>query len=314
MQPSLALSIIVPCHPRDEGLLQEFLVSVDRQAFPKDQLEVLVMRKGNSEEAKARGVLKARGRILAFFCADNQLLGNTFLLELTRAAENPRVVGAYPARYAWMSQDPSLNRYFSLLGANDPLCWWLGKADRTSWLCHSNRQGTQRIVTFSNAIPSIGDNGFFIKAEAAKRVVRDPARFGSCMCMCEDLRRLGYATYAVTDHVIWHKTATGYWAFLRKRCRYVQRLYHHKRGIRRWHMVATGRDWWGVFTFTLASLLVVPHLLVSYHGYRRVRDQAWLWHPFVCGGLALGYAWGYLWVLLERFALGLRHEWPKHQS
>lgn len=289
--PSIRLSLVIPCGPDDERLLQELLISIDYQHFQKEELEVLIMREdaGNSEEAKARGILKASGRIIGMLCADNQLLGTTFLQDLCEAAEDPQVVGAYPARYAWMSGDPPLNRYFALLGANDPVCWWLGKADRSSYLEPLSQHAD--LLQFRDSIPSLGDNGCFFKRQALQLVVREPSQFGSCMDMCEDLRRLGYATYAIINHVIWHKTGLSFWKYLRKRYHYVQTLYWQAYGIRRWRMVSTWSDWIKILLFALSSLLLVPHLWVSLRGYRRIKDPAWFFHPVICWTLTLCYTW-----------------------
>ena len=284
----MRLSLIIPCAKQDEPQLQALLASIDRQVFPKEELEILIMRQGNSEEAKAYGIQQAQGEILGLLCADNELLQTNFLSDLVTAAEDAHVVGAYPARYAWVPQDTSLNRYFALLGANDPLCWWLGKADRRSYLSES--QEGQYTVSFPTAIPSIGDNGFFVKAQAIKPFVTDPSRH-FCIDVCEDMRRTGLATYAVTDHTIWHKTGLSFWTWLKKRWRYTNELYWRDYAKRRWRMVSGPKDWWGCLTFALASALLVPHLWVGILGYRRVKDPAWFLHPLVCFCLTCLYTW-----------------------
>lgn len=279
MLPCIRLSLIIPCAPQDEPQLQELLSSIDRQCFQKEELEVLIMREGNSEEAKAYGIQRSQGAILGLLCADNQLLGNTFLSEMCAAAENPGVIGAYPRHYAWMSQDPPLNRYFALLGANDPLCWWLGKADRSM---HGGRPA-RRVdrVTFGRVLPSVGDNGFFVKAAAIKPFVTDPARH-FCIDVCEDMRRAGLATYTITPNVIWHKTGSSFWTWLKKRWRYTNELYWRDYAKRRWKMVDTPRDWWLCLWFAIASGLLLPQVFVVLRGYRRVKDPAWLWHVPIC--------------------------------
>lgn len=280
--------------PQRPGTPHQFLQSVEQQTYPKTQLRVHVMTEGNSEEAKAFGILRSTGELIGMFCADNVLREPDFLEVMANAAQQTGVVGSYTARYAYVSSDASLNRYFALLGSNDPLCWWVGKADRESYLAPA-RPGRRETFSDASRLPSLGDNGCVFKRECLKHVNILPNTFGSCMCFCEDLRRAGYSTWSVVStHALWHRTGQGFWTFIRRRIRYVRTLYFNKQPIRRWHLVATPRDWAAVVGFAVASVLVVPQMLVSLRGYRSVQDRAWLWHPVVCFALTLGYAWAFL--------------------
>ena len=219
---------------------------------------------------------------------------------MTRYAEDPAVDGAYTARYAHVPGDAPLSRYFALLGANDPVCWWLGKADRQSYAAAVPRT---RIVEFHRRIPSLGDNGFFIKREVLRKVAFTPETFGSCMCICEDLRRLGHARYwVVAEQSLWHRTGEDVGDYLKRRWRYVHDLYWDKVGLRRWRMVVGLRDWSCVFLFALCSLAVVPHLGTALVGFGRRRDSAWLLHPLVCLALTVLYAVAWLRFLLSRLS------------
>ena len=249
------------------------------------------MREGNSEEAKARGILKAKGEILGFLCTDNDFTDRDFLRTMVWYAQRPEVDGAYTTQYEYVKGDTCLNRYFALLGVNDPVCWWLGKADRSSYL----RPRASGVVGFLGKIPSLGDNGFFIKRSIALKAKPAPETFGSCMCFCEDLRRIGHSTYfVVSTQKLWHRTGESFWVYLKKRWRYVNELYWYKYKIRRWNMVSSSRDWLYVLCFALFSFLVLPQVFISIYGYRQVRDYAWFIHPIVCFALSFIYTWAFL--------------------
>ena len=279
------LSIVCPVRSLDDPQLAEFLQSLDCQDMPKGSYEVILETRGNSEEAKWYGIQRARGEIIGFFCIDNVIRYSDFLRSMVQAAQAEGVTGAYTRRYAYVKKAPPLDRYFALLGANDPLCWWIGKADRESYLSAWGTRLKHQL--------SLGDNGCFIKRALILQVLpKEASQFGSCMCLCEDLRQAGHSTWTVLySEALWHKTGISLLSYLKRRHRYVRELYWQRKSVRRWHMVSTRQDWIRVVLFALSSLLVLPHLWLSYRGYRRVQDPAWFIHPGLCFLITCLYSW-----------------------
>ena len=265
------------------------------------------------------GIQRSTGEIIGFFCTDNELIEPNFLEVMVDAASHAGIDGAYTARYTLVRNDSSLSRYFALLGANDPVCWWLGKADRESYLSriYSGRMaGTTQIRRVGVELPSLGDNGFFTKRSIIQSFVTDPKRFCSTMDLWEDIRRTnGTLTFSVVSEVsLWHRTGECLGDYLRKRWRYVNELYWNKHSIRRWRMVSSLRDWASVVGFALASLLVVPQMLVSLRGARSVKDHAWLWHSPLCFALTLLYACAMLKYLWSSLLLTVKRNSPNVSS
>ena len=304
----MQLSIIVPSKSVDASDLKRLQASLARQSF--QDFEVLIETSGNSEEAKAAAALRAQGDLLAFFCADNDLRNPDFLRTMVWYARLPNCTGAYTAQYEYVPSDPALNRYFALIGANDPLCWWLGKADRQSYIYGGNKTGGIR--RFDGTIPSLGDNGFFIKRAIFEQAQVTPQTFGSCMCVCQDLAQQGHATYwIVAEQKLWHRTGDSLIGYLRRRYSYVKTLYFDKHSIRRWRMVESRADWFRVLAFAVTSLLLLPHLWLSLRGYRRVKDPAWFVHVPVCFLLTLVYTCAMIHSVVSRWSF--RH-WIDRRS
>lgn len=266
-QPAVKLSLIIPCLNKEDPKLKELLRSIDAQDFPKEELEILIITEGTSESAKAIGIRRAKGEVIGILATDNELSNSRDLTGFyTFAMEKG---SCYPAYYSPVKGDNLLNRYFALIGGNDPLSFYMGKNDRWPW-----HEGESR----PKPGLSIGDNGFFIRKELIEKTDLD------------NYYHIDNANEAVwpegrivtIDRHIWHKTGGNIFKFFAKRYRYgIQHAFNKNR---RWHLVdfRQPKDVMRLIWFIVASLTVVHPLLTSVKGYRKIQDVAWLLHPAVC--------------------------------
>lgn len=272
VQERISLSIIIPCLNTDDEKLKELLASIDRQDFPKENLEVLVITEGTSESAKAIGIRKAKGEIIGFLASDNELIQKDLLSVMVRWAKEKGA--AYPAQY--FASGNALNRYFAYIGGNDPLALYMRKNDRYTHIIgyKPSTRGT------------IGDNGFFIKKSLIEKTDLD------------NYYHIDNAIEATTDddiipciaYAILHKTGGNIFSFFAKRYHYG--LQHAFNKNRRWHLVdfRQPKDIARLLWFITASVLLVPTLCLSIRGYSRNQDVAWFMHPLVCLMTVFTYA------------------------
>lgn len=280
-------SCVIPCRTLDDPKLKDLIASIRAQDFPQEQVETIVVTEGDSEQAKAIGIRKAKGGICAMFCADN-LITNPYSFKAIYLLliQNPHAVGVYTKHYHHEWKDNSLNRYFSLIGGNDPVSFYLNKNDRLPWW-EQKKDECWSAVYFPNSVPSLGDNGFFYRSSEIKRTNIDHYY---PMDNAEDLRCLGEYRY-IRDNsdFIWHRTTDGNLIkFLIKRYKYARDLYCD-RTDRRWKMLDTREDYWKLTGFILATITVIPCLYISIKGFFKVRDFAWAWHWPVCAGFLITY-------------------------
>ena len=279
--PEIIISCIIPASEKDKDsqVLKDLINSIKTQDFPQDQIEILVITEGDSEQAKAIGIRQAKGEICAMFCADNYITDKGLFKEVHRLLVMKEVSAVYPMWYARIQNDNSLNRYFSLIGGNDPVCYYLGKNDRWPHV-HSLRRT-------SDYQPSYGCNGFFYKAKDIKATDLDH------YYPMDNALELKGRFIPLATPAIWHRTSDNLFRFMRKRYRYARDLYCD-RSDRRWKVISTGSDYLQLLSFILCTLTVVQPVICSIRGFIKIRDFAWFWHWPVC--IAFLFTYGVLTV------------------
>lgn len=230
---------------------------------------------GDSEQAKAAGIRKAKGEICAMFCADNYLDEKTTFYWAKQWLDlHSEASAVYPEKYSYKKEDNSLNRYFSLIGGNDPVCYYLGKNDR--------KPHNDKLIKRSKYQPSYGCNGFFYRASHIKNTNLDN------YYPMDNAMEVPGKIFSMSGS-IWHRTSDNLITFLKKRYKYARDLYCD-RDNRRWKMLETREDYWNLLGFILSTVSVIPTLFVSIRGWWRIRDFAWFWHPIVCYGFLITYS------------------------
>jgi len=284
VQDGIRLSIIIPTRDENDPKLHELLRSIDRQDFPKEQFEVLIITEGTSESAKAIGIRQSKGDIICILASDNQLMDKYTLSEGYELASH--YGASYPNKYHYDRHDDILNRYFALIGGNDPLSYYMGKNDRISYLEHDTGDCKNK---------TIGDNGFFIRKNLIEHTDLDNYYHIDNAVEALDGKLREIRTFHGT---IWHKTGGNIFSFFAKRYRYG--LQHAFNKNRRWHLVDfhKPKDIWRLIWFILITLTLIGPLSKSFKGYRMIKDVAWFIHPLACIFIVVTYS-----LLMTRLAL-----------
>lgn len=270
---SIVFSCVIPARDPSDPKLADLIASIKAQNFPQDQIEILVITEGDSEQAKAIGIRRAKGEICAMFCADNQIMEKDLFSEVYRYIKKG-AHAVYPFRYFYNPNDNSLNRYFSLIGGNDPICYYLGKNDR--------KPHAWNLVIKSNYPSSYGCNGTFYKSEIIKKTNLDH------YYPMDNAMETGVNFVAIPSEAIWHRTSDNLLTFLIKRYRYARDLYCDRED-RRWKMLDTKEDYWRLGLYILYVLTIIQPLSVSVRLFGKTKDWAAFWHWPVCFGFLITY-------------------------
>ena len=267
----------------DGGSIDETL-----NILKKYKCQIVKERSHSPETAKAIALRCAQGELVLLMASDNVLPTRTWLKQMVNSlVKEPKAVAAYPWRYAYRKEDTSLNRYFALMGANDPLAWFMGKADRQSYLVNENRK--TKLVKFNlKNMPTLGDNGVLVWREKLMKAKVDEKNF-SHIDVFYDLVSLGMDQFVVVKQTIIHDTGESFWVFIKKRFKYINQLYLQQIKMRRYQWVRNYQDGLRLGLFIIYSLTLVGPVLTAVSGWRKKPDWAWFWQPIMCFSLVWVY-------------------------
>jgi len=322
-------------------ILSKALRSIRNQYYDQEKIEIIVAdggstdktlkycakfgarvipeNTGSPEAAKSVALQIAKNELILEIDCDNILPNRNWLATMVASLEKePKATACYTWRYHYSQRDKILNRYFSLIGANDPVALFLGRADRQSYLEEewkilgkANDKGSYFLVKHDlNNMPTLGANGFLIKRKILNMAQVDEKHFFH-IDVNWDLINLGKTDYVVVKNDIIHDSGEGVFEFFAKRKRYMEDLYLRDLSNRRYLLYDTTKDKKRIIIFCLYAATFIGPLFLSIRGYLKRKDVAWFLHPLVCFAFLLIYgltiinwqSWHYLGIILRKLKL-----------
>jgi glycosyltransferase involved in cell wall biosynthesis len=255
--------------------------------------KIILENTGSPEAAKAIALSHAQNEIILTIDDDNILPEKNWLTTMISCLEKePEALACYPWRYTFEKQAKMLNRYFSLFGANDPAAWFLGKADRQSYLAENYElsgkiqdKGDYFLAEFNpDNLPTVGANGFLIKKQALTKAKIDPKHFFH-IDINFDLVSQGLNKYVIVKNDIIHRSGESFWHYLKKRKRYMAELYLGDIQQRRYLIFNPQKDKLKILLYSLYSLTLIGPIFDAARGYIKLPNLAWFLHPLICFSL-----------------------------
>lgn len=322
------ISVVIATH-NSARTIGRCLASIRIQKYPQEKIEIIIAdgasrdmtrdiasgynarwvavdpAKQSAEFNKATGVSLAKNEILAMIDHDNVLPHDLWFQNMVRPfLEKKEVVGVETLRYHYDPHASLLDRYFALFGAGDPLVWYMGKADRLSYIYDTyNASGLAKdcgryyTVQFTpETMTTIGANGFLVRRQTLMDNAQTAPGMYFDMDVNIDLITKGFTAFAFVKDSILHLTGYGnMWSFLRRRVLFLSQYRFGKAGVKQKNVRRFGslsgagliRLIWAII---LCSTFIIP-LLHSIRGSRKIRDRAWFIHPFLCLCFVLIYGW-----------------------
>lgn len=328
------ISVVIATYNSDRTLAQ-CLKSLKDQTYPANKIELLIADGGSTDNTlkiakkykakiikvpkdkqgaeynKAYGLQYAKGEFLLCIDHDNVLPNINWLSKMLHPLiENPKIVAVEPLRYHYSKKFSLLDRYFALFGVNDPLPYYLGKADRMDYI-HQNYnllgnaidKGDYYQVSFDQnqpqKIPTLGANGFLIRKKHFLKSKHKPGEYFH-IDINVDLVSQGLTEYAFIKDSIIHLTNSKLFSFIKRRAFFMKKYYMDDFSARRYSVFSLKQDMVNLVLFVFISLTFIKPLFDSIKGFIKVKDVAWFVHPFMCFAMTVVYAQTFFYGMYQK--------------
>jgi len=291
--------------------LNSCLKSIRNQNYPQNQIEIIIADGGSTdntlntakkynptiikntlktaEAGKAVGIKKATGDFVALIDSDNILPHPNWLNQMILPFQKQSIQISEPWSFTYRKNGGFIERYSSLIGANDPYAFVCGIYDRYSTLTNNwtslnisqNNFKDFILVKLENnhIIPTIGANGTIYRRSFLKKLNIDKYLFDIDLIQ-QYLNKNQYLYIAkIKTDIIHTFCESSIRKFVRKQNRRLTDyfFYQHQRQFN-W----TRSNFICIPKFIVYTLTIFPCLYHSFKGYFKKPDMAWFFHPLAC--------------------------------
>lgn len=293
-----SISIIIPTYQAEKDI-QNCLDSIAMQDYPKEKLEVLVIDGGSRDktleivrqfkafkakilfnpfkdcdEGKSIGLRHAKGEIIALIDADNELSSPQWFKTMVFPLMEDGTIFGVASPWLMRKDDPTINQYETLIKVADPLarCFHpkMEVLDKGRYTVYRAKLGDT---------PVVGANGFLWRRNVIDTVGGYEQKFEEVNFIARVIAG-GYLSYAeVKDVGIYHYYCTSVWSYIKKRVKIGRKFLGRKARHQKTWVDQAKND--SFFLAVLYNISVVGPLLEAIREYRRSKNIAWFWHPFI---------------------------------
>lgn len=310
-----SISVILPTYNAEKDLIK-CLESIKTQDYPKDKIEILVIDGGSRDktleiakryntkilfnpfrdcdEGKSIGLHHAKGEIIALIDADNELSSPKWLKTMVFPLMDDKTIFGVASPWLMRKDDPSINKYETLIKIADPLARrfhpQMEIIDRDKYIIYRAKLGDT---------PVVGANGFLWRRNVIDSVGGYEQKFEEVNFIARVIAG-GYLSYAEVKNVgIYHYYCTSIWSYIKKRVKIGRKFLGRKERKQKTWVDHAKND--SFFLAILYNISIIGPLIEAIKEYRKSKNPAWLWHPFISFLTILVYAYAVFEYQIKKF-------------
>lgn len=300
----------------NERSIARCLDAIAAQDYPENHIELLNVDGGSTDEtgtilkkygfrivkspiqrdAEAQrgiGLKEARNNLIVSLDADNYLPHPRWLRQMVQPfIDDSKVVHAGTLHFHYDPGDALFNRYNALLGAIDPIVFYVGRPDRAPQYVRRWDKGTiiKRTSSYTTVeftpetLPTVGCNGVVYRKDLlVAHAQSDPGHFLH-IDIFADLVGKGFNRFAVVNTDVTHDTAVSLMFLMKKRIAFLSSYYLKTPVARRYLIYDPSRmkDRMRLFLYVVYTVTIIKPFLDGVRGFLFLPDAAWFLHPVVC--------------------------------
>lgn len=302
------VSIILPTYNAEKDI-QNCLASIKMQDYPKEKLEVIIIDGGSRDktleivgkfkafptkilfnpfrdcdQGKSIGLHQAKGEIIALIDADNELSSPQWFKEMIKPLKKDEALFGAESPWLIRKDDPLINQYETLLQVADPLARRFHPKmeiiDKGDYVVYKAKLGDT---------PVIGANGFLWRRKVIDSVGGYENRFEEVNFIARVIEG-GYFSYAKVKNVgIYHYYCTSIFNYIKKRLKIGRKFLGRKERRQRTWVDSASK--YGFLGAVLYNISLVGPLTEAVREYRKSKNVAWFYHPFISWLTIMVYAY-----------------------
>lgn len=261
-----------------------------------------IIQKGLKVEEEARASLAikaAKGDLILDLESDNIITSSDWFEQMVKPfKENKNVFFTYSAYNGYEKDMPATTRYCALIGAPDPVLYYLNKTEKIPLYQKKYTKGKlidetkdYYVVEFNrDNLPTLGANGCMILRSAINKVNKDSSKFTHTDAIAQ-LVDMGYTTFGVVKNSLIHAANPRVFDLVKRRVEVKRNFYDARRGKRKYlvYNPSSAVDRWNLVKCVIFSITLIVPLAESIWGYFTIRDLAWFLHAPISFLLVVGY-------------------------